>query len=102
DPSNPNNMLTLPSAPNDIVLDVHGNVWFTEMNADAVGVLDVKTGLFKHYPISTPKSVQTLNPYGIAIDPQGMVWFTESSTTHIGRLDPDTGNVRIFTTPSTT
>ncbi|HLZ56095.1 MAG TPA: SMP-30/gluconolactonase/LRE family protein [Ktedonosporobacter sp.] len=102
DPANPNHALTLPSAPNDIALDAHGNLWFTEMNADSIGMLNTSTGAFKSYPISAQKSVQTLNPYGIAVDPQGMVWFTESSTAHIGRLDPNTGAIRFFTMPGST
>jgi len=102
DPSNKNNTLTLPSAPNDIALDAHGNVWFTEMNADALGRLDTKTGLIKQYPISAQKSIQALNPYGITIDQQGIIWFTESSTNRICRLDPATGDVRLFSMQGST
>lgn len=97
DPSNPNNTLTLPSAPNDLALDAHGNVWFTELNADALGMLDVTTDTVRQYPLSNKKSVQVLNPYGVAVDPQGMVWFTEATTDAIGRLDPNTGNIRFYT-----
>jgi streptogramin lyase len=99
DSSNPNNTLTLPSAPQDLALDTHGNVWFTELNADSLGMLDVKTGIVRQYPVSRKKSVQTLNPYGITVDPQGMVWFTEASTSSIGRLDPGTGSIRFYTLP---
>jgi streptogramin lyase len=97
DPGNPGKTLTLPSAPNDLVLDKYGNVWFTELNAGALGRLDTLSGLIQQYPLSAQKSAQTLNPYGIAIDPQGYVWFTEASTNHLGRLDPRTGLVSYFT-----
>jgi len=97
DRSNPGKMLILPSAPNDLVLDAQGNIWFTEFNADALGRLDPRTGLIRHYPLSTKKSVQTLAPYGVTVDPQGMVWFTELSNGRIGRLDPATGRMRFFT-----
>src|SRR5207244_2491126 len=50
DPSHPGKMLRLPSAPNDLALDAHGTVWFTEFNADALGRLDPHTGLTRHYP----------------------------------------------------
>src|SRR5260370_20524797 len=33
DPGHPGKTLSLPSAPNDLVLDTYGNVWFTELNA---------------------------------------------------------------------
>src|SRR6185312_7708189 len=102
DPSNQQKMLTLPTAPNDVALDAHGNLWFTEMNADALGMLNTQTGHFKHYPLTSKKSVQVLNPYGITVDAQGIVWFTESSTSHIGRLDPNTGNIHFFVMPGLT
>ena len=98
DPGNPGKTLTLPSAPNDLALDKHGNVWFTELNAGAVGRLDPRSGHIQQYPLSAKKSAQALNPYGVAVDPQGMVWFTESSTNHVGRLDPATGQISYFTT----
>jgi virginiamycin B lyase len=99
DPGNPNNTLTLPSAPNDLALDAHGNVWFTELNADALGMLDVTSSIVRQYPLSSKKSVQVLNPYGVAVDPQGMVWFTEATTDSIGLLDPNTGTIRFYTLP---
>lgn len=96
DPGNKNSTLTLPSAPNDIALDAQGNVWFTELNADSIGRLDVKSGQFKQYPLTPTKSVQKLNPYGITVDAHGIVWFTEASSSHIGRLDPQTGAISYF------
>jgi virginiamycin B lyase len=97
DPNDTSKTLSLPSAPNDLALDKHGNVWFTELNADALGRLDINSGLVQQFPLSINKSVQKLNPYGIAVDPQGMVWFTETSTNHVGRLAPTTGQIRYFT-----
>ena len=88
DPSNAGKTLTLPSAPNDLALDSHGDVWFTEFNADRLGRLDPRTGLMRHYPHAAKRSVQTLAPFGVAVDPQGMVWSTEMSTGQVGRLDP--------------
>ena len=99
DPGNAGKMLSLPSAPNDLALDTHGGVWFTELNADSLGRLDTATGNIRQYPLSTKKSIQTLNPYGITVDQQGIVWFTESSNNHLGRLDPATGKISLFTMP---
>ena len=97
DPNDKNNTLTLPSAPNDLAMDAHGNIWFTEMNADAIGKLDSKTGQFTHYPLSRPPTAQKYNPYGITVDPQNNVWFTEASTNNLGRLNPATGKIQFFT-----
>ena len=101
DPSNKQSMLTLPSAPNDLALDTHGNVWFTELNADAVGMLDPHTGHIRQYRLSARATVQTLNPYGIAVDPHGTIWFSESSTNLLGKLDPHTGAIHTFPAPGT-
>jgi virginiamycin B lyase len=98
DPSDSHKILTLPLGPNDITLDRQGNVWFTETNADSLGMLNVQTGRFKHYPLTPHKSVQNLYPYGITVDPTGNIWFTESALSLIGRLDPHTGIIRTFTT----
>jgi len=93
DPGFPGKTLTLPSAPNDLVLDQQGNVWFTELNANALGHLDIRSGQIQQYPLLTTKTTQALNPYGITIDPQGTIWFTGASTNHIGRLNPKTGQI---------
>lgn len=45
DPENKKQRLNLPSAPNELIMDQHGNIWFTEMNADTIGKLQVKTGV---------------------------------------------------------
>lgn len=102
DPNNNHTQQTLPVAPNDIALDSHGNVWFTEINNDAIGMLDSKAGNFKHYQLGAKKTVQTFNPYGITVDPQGIIWFTEASTNRLGRLDPMSGSIQFFTTPNNT
>jgi streptogramin lyase len=96
DPSDASKKLTLPSAPNEIALDARGNVWFTELNADALGMLDPHTGQIRQIPVSSDRSVQKLNPYGITVDPLGMVWFTEASGNHVGRLEPGTGKISFF------
>src|SRR5260370_7687330 len=98
DPGNPGKTLALPSAPNELALDKHGNVWFTELNAGAVGRLDPRSGHIQQYPLSAKKSAQALNPYGVAVDPQGIVWFTESNTNHVRRLPPTTAQPSYFTT----
>src|SRR5438094_10112570 len=93
DPGLPGKTLALPSAPNDLALDNQGNVWFTELNANALGRLNIQSGQTQQYPLASTKTTKALNPYGITIDPQGTVWFTEASTSHIGRLDPTTAQI---------
>ncbi len=99
DPGHAGQLLSLPSAPNELALDAHGDVWFTEFNADRLGWLDPRTGHMRHYPLSAKMSMQTLYPYGVTVDPQGMVWFTEAGTNQLGRLDPTTGSLQLFAVP---
>lgn len=97
DPSNAGKTLTLPSAPNDLALDKNGNIWFTELNAGAIGRLDAGNGSIRQYPLATKQNIQTIDPYGITVDSQGIVWFTESGQNRVGRLDPSTGQMQFFT-----
>ena len=101
DPNNSKNMLALPSGPNELAFDTHGNLWFTELNADSLGMLNTNTGAIRQYPLSSTRSVQKLSPYGITVDAHGFVWFTESTANVIGQLDPGTGKMRLFTSSDT-
>ncbi|HLX38947.1 MAG TPA: hypothetical protein VKR42_00350 [Ktedonobacteraceae bacterium] len=96
DPNHVGKTMTLPSAPNDLTIDAHGNIWFTELNADSIGQLDPHTGLIQQFPLDAQKTAQTLDPYGITVDPQGRVWVTEATNDHIICFDPSTGKLRTF------
>jgi virginiamycin B lyase len=102
DPSDASKTQSLPSAPNDVVLDRRGNLWFTELNANAIGSLNTSTGSIHQYPLTSAKNARALDPYGIAVDPQGNIWFTEASTSRLGRLNPATGQISSFTPPGVT
>jgi virginiamycin B lyase len=99
DPGGNGQQRSLPSAPNELALDTHGDVWFTEFNADRLGRLDPRNGHMQHYLLASKKSMQTLYPYGIALDQQGNVWFTESGKNQIGQLEPATGALHVFSVP---
>lgn len=103
DPSNTQKTLTLPSAPNDLVIDAHGNIWFTELNAGAVGELAPATEHITQFPLWTNRAQeQQIDPYGITVDPQGLIWFTEIEENRIGRLDPRTGSITYYSQPHLT
>jgi virginiamycin B lyase len=102
DSSSPGKLLTLPSAPNDLAIDSHDNIWFTELNAGAIGKLDPQTGHLTQYPLAGRNQAQQLTLYGITVDAYGLVWFTEVSTNLLGRLDPSTGKITYFTQPDAT
>lgn len=96
DPADEEKTLTLPSAPNGIALDADGNIWFTEMNRDTIGMLNSETKEIEHYQIGLQPTVQELTPYGITVDPTGTIWFTLASTNELGRFDPPTGEFSLI------
>ncbi|HEU5378258.1 MAG TPA: hypothetical protein VFV38_22780 [Ktedonobacteraceae bacterium] len=102
DPGNASKTLILPSAPNDIILDQHGTLWFTELNANALGSLNTSNGSIQQYPLTRAKNAKSLDPYGITADLQGQIWFTEASSSRLGRLNPLTGQIDYFTPPGIT
>jgi virginiamycin B lyase len=99
--NNAGHILHLPAAPNDIALDQHGMLWFTELNTNAIGRLNPANGSLSFYPLPGTKKGQALDPYGIAVDPGGTVWFTQVTTNRLGRLDPASGQIRYYTPPGT-
>ncbi|MGH2508929.1 MAG: virginiamycin B lyase family protein, partial [Ktedonobacteraceae bacterium] len=99
DPSGTHKTLSLPSAPNDLILDKHGILWFTEINANAIGSLNTANGSIHHYPLTSAPNAKPLDPYGLTIDPQGTIWFTEITSNRLGHLNPLTGQVSYFTPP---
>ena len=101
DPANPGKYRLITSAPNDVALDLHGNIWFTELNADSIGKLDPQSGQIQIYPLEEKHTIQKLSPYGITVDAHDQVWFTQSSNNRLGHFDPQTGTIRYFTTPQT-
>jgi virginiamycin B lyase len=101
DPANKQHRLSLPSAPNELISDQQGDIWFTEMNADAIGKLQVKTGTITQYPLTSPPTVQKLSPYSITADAQGNIWFTASGESKIGRITPHNGAIHFYSIPKT-
>jgi streptogramin lyase len=91
--------IKLSVGPNELAIDQQDNIWFTEMNADALAKLDPHSSKITQYPLSEPRTVQQLNPYGITIDKNGLIWFTEAGKGTIGRIDPKTGGVRTYSEP---
>jgi virginiamycin B lyase len=96
-PSDSSKMLHLPSAPNDLALDTHGTLWFTQLNANAIGSLNTANGSIHQYPLTSDPKAHALNPYGITVDAQGIVWFTSSTNNRLGRLNPTNGQISYFT-----
>lgn len=64
----------------------NGNLYFTQPNSDAIGMLDPVKDSWKQW--HTQKGA---TPYDLLLDSNGNLWFTEFSSNAIGFLHPETG-----------
>jgi streptogramin lyase len=63
-----------------------GNLWFTEDNADQIGMINPTTHASAEFPTPTASS----GPLGITTGPDGNLWFTEFDANQIGMINPTT------------
>jgi len=78
-----------------VLVDYNGDVWGTSFSSGFFR-LDVKSGEFQTYSISSTPSLTTNIFFEILQDQSGKMW--ASSDKGLFRLDPQTGEVRNFTT----
>ena len=89
------------SSPADLTFDAHGNLWFTELNANRIGKLDptkaksLTSNGITEYELPHPNS----KPHYLTIAKDGMIWFTEGEN-RIGSLDPKDGAVKEYDIPT--
>jgi virginiamycin B lyase len=70
--------------PHTLAFAPDGNLWFTAQGGNAVGHLDVKTGVVRLVKMQTERA----RPYGIAVDASGRPWFNLLGTNKLGTVDP--------------
>jgi len=74
--------------PTGIDSDGKGNIWFTCLFSNEIGMLEAANGFNPvFFSIPTPDN----QPTGLVVDPQGVIWFTEKGRGQIGRFDPNGG-----------
>jgi streptogramin lyase len=81
------------SSPMFLAVDTNGNVWFTEPNGDAIGVLNPNTNAWNQYKL--PKGS---GPYDLVIDRNDNIWFTLHIGNAIGFLNTQTHQIAINVT----
>lgn len=69
------------SMPMGVTGDSQGNIWFSEMFTNKIGVVRT-TGRIDEFDVPTPLAL----PTGLTVDQYDNVWFTESGTGKIGVL----------------
>jgi len=87
---------TAGSGPFGIAAVPDGNLWFTEGNADKIGMINPTTHAISEFAIPTANSVHE----DITAGPDGNLWFTEFDASQIGMINPTTHVVSEFPTPT--
>lgn len=71
-----------------------GALWFTDINANAIGRIDPSSMTMRRYPLSRIAT----NPMGITVGSDSALWFAEEGYSEIGRINEE-GKVQEFKTP---
>jgi streptogramin lyase len=81
-----------PSNDGAIAVGSDGNLWFTEPDANKIGVFNPFTDTFAEFTLPTPNA----EPQGIASGSDGNLYFTESGAGQIGEINPTSHAITEF------
>ncbi len=84
------------SDPTAITAGPDGNLWFTEPNANKIGMINPTTHAITEFPIPSAAS----GADAITAGPDGNLWFTEPTANKIAMISPTTHAVAEFPIPS--
>ena len=85
------------AAPQDLVFDSAGKLWFTQFAAQGkIGRLDPTNGQITTWNVPDLAAGQHPYPFSIVATPDGQVWFGDLSGGAIGRLDPASGAITTY------
>src|SRR6516164_9857604 len=84
------------SVPFGITTGPDGNIWFTEDQANKIGMINPTTHAISEFAIPTAGS----NPLEITAGPGSTIWFTENAANQIGEINPATDAISEFSIPT--
>lgn len=85
------------AAPQDLVFDTSGDLWFTEFSSKGkIGRLVPATGAITTWDVPDLDGGQHPYPFSLAPLPGGDVWFGDLSGGAIGELDPTSGAITTY------
>ena len=85
------------SSPLFVAVDGSGNIWFTELNSNAIGeLIPGSSPTWNQWKVPTANSV----PYDLVFDSKGNLWFTEFSGNKIGFFNKTTHTFVETATPT--
>ena len=85
------------AAPQDLVFDTSGRLWFTEFTSNGkIGRLDPASGAITTWNVPDLAPGAHPYPFSLVALPNGQIWFGDLSGGAIGRLDPATGAIQTY------
>ena len=73
-----------------------GNLWFTELASDKIGMINPTTHAITEFPVPTANAY----PRGITAGPDGNLWFAEDQAGQVGMINPTTHAISEFALPT--
>jgi virginiamycin B lyase len=89
--------LAVGTAPDAVVVDGHGGVWYAGAGSGQIGKLDLRSKLVFNFSLPHPKAQ---DPRRLTLDGQGYLWFTVTRGNFVGRLDTRSGAIRLISVPT--
>jgi len=85
--------------PHDVMLDAHGNAWYSNFGEQAVGTMDPKTGKVTEFSVPILKPGFPTGELGMQMDPRGNIWFGMMFQGGVAKLDPKTHEFQTWNAP---
>src|SRR5262245_56392152 len=90
---------TASSGPWGIATGPDGNLWFTETEANKIGMINPTTHATTAFPLPRDRNYWK-DPQGITAGPDGNLWFTEYLGNMVGMINPTTHAISEFRIPT--
>jgi streptogramin lyase len=85
--------------PHDVIVDEHGNAWYSDFGEEIVGELDPKTGKVREWPVPVLQPDHPKGMLGIEEDRGGEIWLGMMFQAAIARFDPKTEKFKTYSAP---
>jgi virginiamycin B lyase len=85
--------------PHDVIVDEHGNAWYSDFGGQYFGKLNPETGKVTEYPVPKPKPAFPEGMLDVEEDEAGNFWLGMMFQGAIARFDPNSEQFRIYSAP---
>jgi virginiamycin B lyase len=85
--------------PHDVVLDVDGNVWYSDFGELFISKFDPRTLKLTEYSTKEFKAGAPVGNLSLEFDKEGKLWFDTMHQGAIGTIDPKTGEIKYYPLP---